>query len=90
MSNSAPQQDERLRRPAGLRSLRLGETKVTYVPDWSAHPDHDRVQSAVSRRQLVAALQEPDTIGFGIHFADVVFGRVRRDGADAVWEPVDG
>src|SRR5687767_6024485 len=33
MTNVVPSQDERLRRPASTRSLRLGETKVTYVPD---------------------------------------------------------
>ena len=33
MSNSAVDQDERLRRPAGVRSVRLGDTKVSFVPD---------------------------------------------------------
>jgi hypothetical protein len=34
-------------------------------------------------------LEEPDTIGFGIHFADVVFGQVRRDGDGPAWRPLD-
>ncbi|CAM5255314.1 hypothetical protein SGRIM128S_01908 [Streptomyces griseomycini] len=34
-------------------------------------------------------LEEPDTIGFGIHFADVVFGQVRRDGHGPAWRPLD-
>ncbi|GGX82742.1 MBL fold metallo-hydrolase [Streptomyces hiroshimensis] len=59
-------------------------------PEWSAVVDHDARQSADFRRRLVEEMAEPGTIGFGIHFADVVFGRVRRDGAGATsWEPVD-
>ncbi|MBZ4320243.1 MBL fold metallo-hydrolase [Streptomyces huiliensis] len=59
-------------------------------PDWSAVVDHDPAQSAVFRRDLVTQLSEPDTLGFGIHFADVPFGRARRtaDGGVA-WEAVD-
>ncbi len=33
MSTTASHQSERLRRPSELRSLQLGGTKVTYVPD---------------------------------------------------------
>ena len=51
--------------------------------------DHDSVRSAEARRRLVAELREPDTIGFGIHFADVVFGQVRAAEGRAVWHPVD-
>ena len=59
-------------------------------PEWSSAFDHDPVRSAEHRRLLVEELSRPDTIAFGIHFADVVFGRVVR-GADgrAVWKPVD-
>ncbi|MBC2873520.1 MULTISPECIES: MBL fold metallo-hydrolase [Streptomyces] len=59
-------------------------------PDWSAVVDHDGQQSAAFRHDLVTRLTEPDTLGFGIHFADVPFGRVRRteDGGVA-WEAVD-
>jgi hypothetical protein len=32
-----------------------------------------------------SAPAEPDTIGFGVHFADVVFGQVAADGS---WRPV--
>ncbi|MFE2946694.1 hypothetical protein ACFXHK_06605 [Embleya sp. NPDC059267] len=32
---------------------------------------------------------ESETIGFGMHFADVVFGRVGRDGEHPAWRPLD-
>lgn len=49
-------------------------------PAWSWLYDHDPARSAEHRRRLVAELEEPDTIGCGVHFADAVFGQVRRDG----------
>lgn len=55
-------------------------------PDWSCGYDHDPVEAASHRRKLVAELAGPGTIGFGNHFADVVFGRVR----DGRWQPVGG
>jgi glyoxylase-like metal-dependent hydrolase (beta-lactamase superfamily II) len=58
-------------------------------PEWSCVYDHDRARSADHRRRLVAELEEPATIGFGIHFADVVFGQVRRDGVGPAWRPLD-
>lgn len=54
-------------------------------PDWGAVSDHDRTQAAAYRRRLVEELATPNTIGFGIHFADVQFGRV----VDGTWQPVD-
>jgi glyoxylase-like metal-dependent hydrolase (beta-lactamase superfamily II) len=57
-------------------------------PSWSAAPDHDTVRSAEWRHRLVEELAKPDTIGFGIHFADVVFGRVDTSGDRPVWSPV--
>ncbi|MGW4397194.1 MBL fold metallo-hydrolase [Amycolatopsis nivea] len=54
-------------------------------PDWSCVYDHDPVEAASHRRKLVAELAEPGTIGFGNHFADVVFGQVR----DGRWQPLD-
>jgi hypothetical protein len=51
--------------------------------------DHAPVRSADHRHRLVAELEEPDTVGFGIHFADVVFGQVRRDGNGPAWRPLD-
>ncbi|RKN40409.1 MBL fold metallo-hydrolase [Streptomyces hoynatensis] len=57
--------------------------------DWAAAPDHDGGQGAAERHRLAAELAEPRTIGFGVHFADVPFGRVVRDGAGPTWRPVD-
>src|SRR5215831_14749784 len=36
MTDTTPRLDERLRRPSGIRSLTLGDTKLTYVPDGQA------------------------------------------------------
>ncbi|MFC8131746.1 MBL fold metallo-hydrolase [Streptomyces sp. NPDC057302] len=77
----------------GRRLIAFGDALHSPVqvghPEWSAAPDHDSDQSAEFRRGLVSELQEPDTIGFGIHFADVVFGRVRAEEGRAAWHPVD-
>ncbi|MEU7279378.1 MBL fold metallo-hydrolase [Streptomyces sp. NPDC045431] len=56
---------------------------------WSSAFDGDPVRSATHRRRLLAELERPDTIGFGIHFADVQFGRVRRGGDGPAWHPLD-
>jgi hypothetical protein len=36
MTDTTPHLDERLRRPSGIRSLTLGDTKLSYVPDGCA------------------------------------------------------
>jgi len=58
-------------------------------PEWSAASDHDRGKAESFRRRLVADMAAPGTIGFGIHFADVPFGRVDLGGERPVWRPVD-
>lgn len=58
-------------------------------PERSAAVDHDPAHAAHHRRRLVTELAEPGTIGFGVHFADVVFGVVRTDGDGPAWRPVD-
>ncbi|MGW6856927.1 MBL fold metallo-hydrolase [Streptomyces xanthophaeus] len=58
-------------------------------PHWSAAFDHDPARTADHRRRLVAELAEPGTIGFGVHFADVVFGHVRHGGDGPAWRPLD-
>jgi glyoxylase-like metal-dependent hydrolase (beta-lactamase superfamily II) len=58
-------------------------------PEWWAAPDHDRGRSTHFRRALVDELSRPRTIGFGIHFADVVFGRVTAGDDGPAWRPVD-
>jgi glyoxylase-like metal-dependent hydrolase (beta-lactamase superfamily II) len=78
----------------GERLLAFGDAlhsplQVRY-PNWFTVPDDDPVQSERHRRRLIAELRRPDTVGFGIHFADVVFGRVVADehGEGAEWHPV--
>ncbi|MFC4908329.1 MBL fold metallo-hydrolase [Actinomadura gamaensis] len=77
----------------GTRLIAFGDSMHSPVqvdrPDWSCVYDHAPLRSADHRRRLVAELEEPDTIGFGIHFADVVFGRVRRDGRGPAWRPLN-
>ncbi|MEU7133687.1 MBL fold metallo-hydrolase [Streptomyces sp. NPDC046261] len=77
----------------GRRLIAFGDALHSPIqvdhPEWSAASDHDPRLSADFRRRLVAELAEPETIGFGIHFADVVFGRVCRDGDGPAWRPVD-
>ncbi|GAA0912002.1 MBL fold metallo-hydrolase [Nonomuraea longicatena] len=77
----------------GRRLIAFGDALHSPIqvahPEWSAASDHDPVHAANVRRELVADLAGPETIGFGIHFADAVFGRVRQNGSGAVWEPLD-
>jgi glyoxylase-like metal-dependent hydrolase (beta-lactamase superfamily II) len=76
----------------GQRMIVFGDALHSAVqirhPEWSAGVDVDSVESAVHRRRLVKELQEPDTIGFGGHFADVVFGRVHNTAGGPTWHPV--
>lgn len=58
-------------------------------PEWSPVVDRDPVQAADVRARMVDELAQPGTIGFGVHFADVGFGRVVRDGAGPAWRPLD-
>jgi glyoxylase-like metal-dependent hydrolase (beta-lactamase superfamily II) len=73
----------------GQRLIAFGDALHSPIqadhPEWSAASDHDPKASADFRHRLVAELEEPDTIGYGNHFADVVFGRVRRDGDGPAW-----
>lgn len=77
----------------GRRLIAFGDAVHSPIqidhPGWSAAFDHDLARTAEHRRRLVAELAEPDTIGFGVHFADVVFGQVRQDGTGPAWQPVD-
>jgi glyoxylase-like metal-dependent hydrolase (beta-lactamase superfamily II) len=77
----------------GQRVIAFGDAfhsplQITH-PLWENTFDHDHQQATSLRHRLVLELAEPDTIGFGIHFADVPFGRVRIDGDRPVWHPVD-
>ncbi|MFI6444414.1 MBL fold metallo-hydrolase [Kitasatospora sp. NPDC050543] len=77
----------------GRRLIAFGDAVHSPIqidhPDWSSAFDHDRARTADHRRRLVAELAEPGTIGFGVHFADVVFGHVQQDGAGPAWRPLD-
>ncbi|MGW0080745.1 MBL fold metallo-hydrolase [Streptomyces sp. NPDC003393] len=77
----------------GQRMVAFGDAMLSPIqvehPEWSLAFDGDPVPAADYRRRLVAALEEPGTIGFGIHFADAVFGRVRRDGDGPAWRLLD-
>ncbi|WP_329491541.1 MBL fold metallo-hydrolase [Kitasatospora sp. NBC_01246] len=77
----------------GRRLIAFGDTAHSPIqidhPDWSSGFDHDLTRTAEHRRRLVAELAEPGTIGFGVHFADVVFGHVRRGGSGPAWQPLD-
>lgn len=72
----------------GRRLIAFGDALHSPVqiahPELPAAPDHDPAESTASRRRLVAELAEPDTLGFGIHFADAQFGHV----ADGAWRAV--
>ncbi|TYB94344.1 MBL fold metallo-hydrolase [Micromonospora sp. WP24] len=77
----------------GRRLIAFGDAlhapiQVTH-PEWSCGIDHDPAESAEQRRRLVHELSRPDTLGYGCHFADVVFGRAegRPDGR-FTWVPV--
>ncbi|MEU1954883.1 MBL fold metallo-hydrolase [Nocardia rhamnosiphila] len=58
-------------------------------PHWSAQPDLDTVLSTRSRHAILQHLVQDNTLGFGIHFADVTFGRVvvSEQGSHR-WQPV--
>jgi glyoxylase-like metal-dependent hydrolase (beta-lactamase superfamily II) len=76
----------------GRRLIAFGDAVHSPIqidhPDWSSGFDHDGARTAGNRHRLVAELAEPGTIGFGVHFADVVFGQVRHDGAGPAWQPL--
>jgi hypothetical protein len=57
-------------------------------PLWENTLDFDHQKSTSLRTSLLTELAKPDTIGYGIHFADAPFGCVRIDGRP-VWVPVD-
>jgi glyoxylase-like metal-dependent hydrolase (beta-lactamase superfamily II) len=59
------------------------------APQWRSVFDYDHDMAVRSRKSLIADLAEPGSLGYGVHFADAVFGRVRGEGGDKVWEPVD-
>ncbi|GHJ37394.1 MBL fold metallo-hydrolase [Streptomyces sp. TS71-3] len=57
-------------------------------PDWAIVGEPDADASARVRRRVLEQLADEGTVGFGVHFADVPFGRVRRVEQDFAWEPL--
>lgn len=56
-------------------------------PDWAVVAD-DPHAAPWSRQRILDALADQETIGYGAHFADVVFGQVRRTGGGLDWVPL--
>ncbi|MCA6092000.1 MBL fold metallo-hydrolase [Streptomyces sp. SCA3-4] len=79
----------------GRRLIAFGDALHSPIqighPEWWATVDHDTEQSTSFRRDLVEEMARPDTIGYGMHFADVVFGRAVHGaaGEGTRWEPVE-
>ncbi|MFC5661655.1 MBL fold metallo-hydrolase [Kitasatospora misakiensis] len=79
----------------GRRLIAFGDAMHAPVqvghPGWFVGADHDPARAAAHRARLVEELAQPGVIGFGVHFADVVFGRVVSGQVDSgpVWCPVD-
>jgi glyoxylase-like metal-dependent hydrolase (beta-lactamase superfamily II) len=76
----------------GRRLIAFGDALHSPIqvahPGWSTVFDHEAGGAGVHRRELLAELAETDAVGFGVHFADVVFGRVRREAHGYVWRHV--
>ena len=54
-------------------------------PGWASAPDIDAAAVLVARRRVLDELAKPDTVGFGTHFGDQVFGTL---GPGGEWVPV--
>ncbi|MCX4098160.1 MBL fold metallo-hydrolase [Nocardia sp. alder85J] len=77
----------------GQRLLAFGDALHTPLqirhPHWSAVVDRDPVAAAEVRRRVIDDLADTGDLAFGIHFADVAFGTVTRDGDGvAQWIPL--
>jgi glyoxylase-like metal-dependent hydrolase (beta-lactamase superfamily II) len=57
-------------------------------PDWPIVGEPAPEESAGLRRRILGQLADEQSVGFGIHFADVPFGKVRRSDEAFVWEPL--
>src|SRR5262249_563361 len=77
----------------GQKVIALGDAfhppiQITH-PLWQNVFDFDHQQSTSLRRGLIDELAQPDTIGFGVHLADMPFGHVRIEDGQAAWQPID-
>lgn len=77
----------------GRRLIAFGDAMHSPIqaahPSWSSGFDHDLTATAAHRHRLIAELSQPDTLGFGVHFADVIFGHVQESTDGPAWHPVD-
>ncbi|MEY9214391.1 MBL fold metallo-hydrolase [Thermobifida halotolerans] len=78
---------------AGARLVVFGDVMHSPAqvgrPDWRVSLDHSPETAVRTRLRVLKELSQPDTFGFGGHFADVVFGRVVADRSGDRWVPVD-
>ncbi|WP_063043313.1 MBL fold metallo-hydrolase [Nocardia pseudovaccinii] len=76
----------------GHRLIVFGDAMQTPLqishPELVAAVDDDPTASVATSRRLLDQLSAPDTLGFGLHFADVQFGRVAANGGgQRMWWP---
>lgn len=76
----------------GHRLIAFGDAMQTPLqithPELRAAVDDDPAESESTSRRLINELTAPDTLGFGMHFADVQLGRVTTDThGEQVWQP---
>lgn len=57
-------------------------------PTWYVPFEIDPPTGIATRRRMFEELLRPNTVAADAHFADRVFGRLRRDGDGVVWEPM--
>ncbi|MGN2642272.1 MBL fold metallo-hydrolase [Nocardia takedensis] len=82
-------------RSGGQRMLVFGDVfhspvQITH-PGWAIGADYDQADGIAHREQLVGELADSGDLAFGVHFADVPFGRVIREpGSDRTrWVAAD-
>ncbi|WP_242583404.1 MBL fold metallo-hydrolase [Streptomyces sp. MST-110588] len=77
----------------GRRVIFFGDAMHSSIqinhPDWHSGSDDERPLAAKSRHALLAELTKPGTLGFGVHFADIQFGHVRRSDTGLSWNPLN-
>ena len=76
----------------GVRLVVFGDAFHTPAqitePTWLSVAEYDGPALVATRHALLAELTAPDTFGFGFHFGDQAFGRVRVDDGTARWHAV--
>jgi glyoxylase-like metal-dependent hydrolase (beta-lactamase superfamily II) len=76
----------------GVRLVVFGDAFHTPAqitqPTWLSVAEYDGAALVATRHALLAELTAADTFGFGFHFGDQAFGRVRVDDGTARWQAV--